>query len=122
MREVPQGFEHHRQKQKSKFLDKYPVEKLYRYGAKELPGKDQAYLQLGTLGGGNHFIELQEDEEGFLGIMVHTGSRNFGYKVANYFNRLARISTNAWALQCPAISIWPIYRWKQKKPGGILVG
>jgi tRNA-splicing ligase RtcB len=90
MREVPQGFEHHRQKQKSKFLDKYPVEKLYRYGAKELPGKDQAYLQLGTLGGGNHFIELQEDEEGFLGIMVHTGSRNFGYKVANYFNRLAR--------------------------------
>ncbi|MDI9458604.1 MAG: RtcB family protein, partial [Bacillota bacterium] len=53
MREVPQGFEHHRQKQKSKFLDKYPVEKLYRYGAKELPGKDQAYLQLGTLGGGN---------------------------------------------------------------------
>ena len=68
MREVPQGFEHHRQKQKSKFLDKYPVEKLYRYGAKELPGKDQAYLQLGTLGGGNHFIELQEDEEGFWGL------------------------------------------------------
>lgn len=90
MREVPQGFEHHRQPQHSKFLDDYPLEKLYRYGADKLPTKAEAYLQVGTLGGGNHFIELQEDEAGLLGIMVHTGSRNFGYKVANYFNRLAK--------------------------------
>ncbi|NMA60627.1 MAG: RtcB family protein [Firmicutes bacterium] len=90
MRDVPQGFDHHRQKQKSKFLAKYPVEKLYNYGNKNLPTLDEAYHQIGTLGGGNHFIELQEDEQGMLGIMVHTGSRNFGYKVANYFNRLAK--------------------------------
>lgn len=86
MRDVPQGFDHHRQRQKSDFLDNYPLKKLYRYGAKKLPELDEAYFQLGTLGGGNHFIELQEDEEGLLGIMVHTGSRNFGYKVANFFS------------------------------------
>lgn len=90
MQAVPQGFEHHKEKQKSRFLDKYPVARLYRYGADQLPKKDEAYVQLGTLGGGNHFIELQEDEEGLLGIMVHTGSRNFGFKVANFFNRLAK--------------------------------
>ncbi len=91
MRDVPpQGFDHHRQRQKSDFLDNYPLKKLYRYGAKKLPELDEAYFQLGTLGGGNHFIELQEDEEGLLGIMVHTGSRNFGYKVANFFNAVAK--------------------------------
>lgn len=90
MRDVPQGFAHHRQKQKSNFLDQYPVQDLYHYGAKKLPLIDEAYLQIGTLGGGNHFIELQEDEEGLLGIMVHTGSRNLGFKVANYFNQMAK--------------------------------
>ncbi|NMB00822.1 MAG: RtcB family protein [Firmicutes bacterium] len=90
MRDVPQGFDHHRHKQKSQFLDEYPVRGLYQYGANKLPHLEEAYTQLGTLGGGNHFIELQEDEAGYLGIMVHTGSRNFGYKVANYFNQLAK--------------------------------
>ncbi len=90
MRDVPQGFEHHRQKQDSKFLDGFPVRKLYDYGASKLPTLDEAYVQLGTLGGGNHFIELQEDEDGYLGIMVHTGSRNLGFKVANYFNQVAK--------------------------------
>lgn len=36
--------------------------------------------QIGTLGGGNHFIEIQEDENDRIGIMIHSGSRNFGYK------------------------------------------
>lgn len=90
MRDVPQGFDHHSSKQKSEFLANYPVRELYHYGKKNLPTIDEAYYQIGTLGGGNHFIELQEDEAGNLGIMVHTGSRNLGYKVANYFNSLAK--------------------------------
>ncbi len=96
MRRVPQGFQHHRSKQTSGFIDKIIKEqmsganRLYDYGNKDLPELEEAYYQIGTLGGGNHFIELQEDEEGLLGIMVHTGSRNFGYKVANYFNNLAK--------------------------------
>ncbi|NLM41858.1 MAG: RtcB family protein [Firmicutes bacterium] len=102
MREVPQGFDHHKVPQKSQWLDDYPVEKLYRYGAEKLPKKAEAYVQLGTLGGGNHFIELQEDEEGLLGLMVHTGSRNFGYKVANYFNQLAKQLNKRMGSQVPS--------------------
>ncbi len=48
-----------------------------------------AAYQMGTLGGGNHFIEIQQDEQGKVGFMVHSGSRHFGYTVARYFNDLA---------------------------------
>jgi tRNA-splicing ligase RtcB (3'-phosphate/5'-hydroxy nucleic acid ligase) len=57
--------------------------------------------QIGTLGGGNHFIELQEDENGQLGIMLHSGSRNFGYKVANFFNKVAKDLNKKWYSQVP---------------------
>lgn len=90
MRNVPQGFDHHAQRQQSQFLDDFPTDKLYKYNDDRLPEIDEAYFQIGTLGGGNHFIELQEDDEGLLGIMVHTGSRNIGFKVASYFNQLAK--------------------------------
>lgn len=51
---------------------------------------EAGYFQAGTLGGGNHFIEIQEDEEGKAGIMIHSGSRNFGYKICRYFNSIAK--------------------------------
>lgn len=41
--------------------------------------------QLGSLGGGNHFIELQHDQNDHLWVMVHTGSRGFGHGLATYF-------------------------------------
>lgn len=48
-----------------------------------------AALQLGTLGGGNHFIEIQKDENDNLWFMIHSGSRNLGKKVADFYNELA---------------------------------
>ena len=45
--------------------------------------------QLGTLGAGNHFIEIQKGDDGFIWFMLHSGSRNFGYRVANHFYKLA---------------------------------
>lgn len=42
-------------------------------------------LQIGTLGGGNHFIEIDTDENGHKFLTIHSGSRNFGYKVAKYY-------------------------------------
>lgn len=48
-----------------------------------------AQKSLGTLGGGNHFIEIQRDDENYIWIMVHSGSRNLGKKVADYYNKLA---------------------------------
>jgi tRNA-splicing ligase RtcB len=50
---------------------------------------DKGRLQLGTLGGGNHFIELQQGDDGYIWLMIHSGSRNIGYQVANHYNRLA---------------------------------
>ncbi len=44
---------------------------------------------LGTLGGGNHFIEIDRDEEGNLYLVIHTGSRNPGLQVAQYYQKLA---------------------------------
>ncbi|MBO5226838.1 MAG: RtcB family protein [Ruminococcus sp.] len=42
-------------------------------------------LSLGTLGGGNHFIEIDKDEEGDLYLVVHSGSRNIGLQTAQYY-------------------------------------
>ena len=50
---------------------------------------DRAKLSLGTLGGGNHFIEMDKDDEGNLYLMVHSGSRHFGYEIAEYYQNLA---------------------------------
>ena len=44
---------------------------------------------VGTLGGGNHFIEVDRDEEGNLYLVIHTGSRNLGLQVAEYYQKLA---------------------------------
>lgn len=50
---------------------------------------NNAKKQLGTLGSGNHFIECQQDQDGNIWFMVHSGSRNLGLKVANYYHSLA---------------------------------
>jgi tRNA-splicing ligase RtcB len=51
---------------------------------------ERAAYQLGTLGGGNHFVELQEDEDGFVWVMLHSGSRALGKHVCDHFNAIAR--------------------------------
>ena len=45
---------------------------------------------LGTLGGGNHFIELQKSDDGFVWLMIHSGSRNLGHRVAEFYHRRAQ--------------------------------
>ena len=49
----------------------------------------RAVLSIGTLGGGNHFIELGRDDDGQLYLVVHSGSRNLGLKVCNYYQNAA---------------------------------
>lgn len=48
-----------------------------------------ARRSMGTLGGGNHFIEVDRDEAGNLYIVVHSGSRHLGLEVANYYQDMA---------------------------------
>jgi RNA-splicing ligase RtcB len=49
---------------------------------------------IGSLGGGNHFIEINEDSEGFKYLVIHSGSRNFGLQVAKYFQKMAEDEIN----------------------------
>ena len=53
---------------------------------------DKARLSIGTLGGGNHFIEANRDEDGNLYVVVHSGSRHLGLEIANYYQKAAYIA------------------------------
>jgi tRNA-splicing ligase RtcB len=48
------------------------------------------YIQLGTLGSGNHFIEIGENRLGFITLTIHSGSRNPGYSIASHYMKLAK--------------------------------
>lgn len=50
---------------------------------------DRAYSSIGTLGGGNHFIEANRDDAGNIYIVVHSGSRHLGLEIANYYQEAA---------------------------------
>ena len=50
---------------------------------------ERAKLSLGTLGGGNHFIEVDRDDEGLYYLVVHTGSRHLGVEVSEYYQNWA---------------------------------
>ena len=56
---------------------------------------------LGTLGGGNHFIELQTSEDGQVWMMLHSGSRNLGYRIAAYYHKLAFALNEKWHAEIP---------------------
>ena len=97
LRNVPTGFGHYRQPQASAVLDRAKAEmQKYEADAVLLPQLDEGYFQAGTLGGGNHFIELQEDENGLCCIMLHSGSRHFGNIVGQYFNKIAAALNAKW--------------------------
>ncbi|HZL11724.1 MAG TPA: RtcB family protein [Prolixibacteraceae bacterium] len=55
-----------------------------------------AKKQIGTLGGGNHFIEIQKGSDKHIWIMIHSGSRNIGLKVAEYYNKQAIQLNERW--------------------------
>ena len=79
---VPVGRASHKDTKYGKDLD---FNKLASY--KDLPSKviDRAMTQIGTLGGGNHFIEICLDQNNDVWIMLHSGSRNIGNEVASLY-------------------------------------
>lgn len=88
--EIPSSFAV--RKRPHRYLDQINLKKLRcRQGGRNdsLLRMDRAELSLGTLGGGNHFIEINRDEEGRLYLVVHSGSRNLGLQVANYYQKKA---------------------------------
>lgn len=90
---IPLGKEHHKKAQDEKFMPQgHDIDSMQVVRSQYI----SATKQVGTLGGGNHFIELQRDEEGYLWVMIHSGSRNLGKKVGDYYNRLATTLNERW--------------------------
>jgi tRNA-splicing ligase RtcB len=87
---IPLGFKHHNRSQGD---HRMPDPVVLGFDPLELPvvlkEYESALRQVGTLGGGNHFIEIQKGDDGFIWIMIHSGSRNIGKQVADYYNRKA---------------------------------
>jgi len=64
-----------------------PLKDLYCFS--KLHDIDRLYKSIGTLGGGNHFIEVDVDEGGFEYLVIHSGSRNLGVQVAKIYQDIA---------------------------------
>lgn len=98
---IPVGFKHHQDEYT--FLDDIMHEIKFLHGAPRHMREHVNKLpyQMCTLGGGNHFIELQHDQNGWLHIMVHSGSRNFGLQVAKYYHKVALQMRDLWHVDVP---------------------
>ena len=90
---VPLGFKHHKEAQDESLMPS--IEHVPENGIVRQEF-ESATRQIGTLGGGNHFIEIQKGSDNHIWIMVHSGSRNIGLKVAEHYNKLAIALNQKW--------------------------
>ncbi len=106
-RDVPVGFKQHDEADATGFAFA-PFEKklkkiMQRHpGVAKRVGKNSSWVrQMGTLGGGNHFIEVCVDEAGRVWVMLHSGSRGIGNAIGTYFIELAKRDLERNQLQVP---------------------
>ena len=95
---VPVGFNHHKEKREEWLTDDQKGDLM---GSVIEQQYQSSLTQIGTLGGGNHFIEIQKGSDGFVYVMIHSGSRNLGYKVANHYNEIAKKLNKMWYSSVP---------------------
>lgn len=81
---IPSGFDIN--KEEHRFVNNINISSLY---CSKNVNLQRSYLSIGTLGGGNHFIEIDKDSNGCLYLVIHSGSRNLGKQVAEYYQNLA---------------------------------
>ncbi|MCI9571248.1 MAG: RtcB family protein [Lachnospiraceae bacterium] len=93
---VPSGFAI--RKEPHHMAAEFPYEKLH---CARHVNRPKAERSLGTLGGGNHFLELDRGEDGGLHLVVHTGSRHLGEEVAEHYTKLAYASLKEQGLEVP---------------------
>lgn len=97
-KQIPLGREHHKKAQGEEYLPQgFDVDSMTIVKRQIVA----AQKQVGTLGGGNHFIELQRDDDGYLWIMIHSGSRNLGKQVGDYYNEKAEALNRRWFSSVP---------------------
>lgn len=90
---IPLGFDHHKTAQDELLMPS--LEKVPEHGIVQREYAS-AKKQIGTLGGGNHFIEIQKGSDGHIWAMIHSGSRNIGLKVAEHYNKIAIKLNERW--------------------------
>jgi len=97
---VPVGFKHHKVQQDKNLI---PDAAFNFTGTRPIVEREyqSALTQIGTLGGGNHFIEIQKGSDGHIWIMIHSGSRNIGKQAADYYNKLAVKLNDKWHCSIP---------------------
>ena len=106
-RDVPVGFEQHGDRDvrshAAKRFDKGLRRILDKHsGIEKRRGRNSSWVhQLGTLGGGNHFIEVCLDEADRVWVMLHSGSRGIGNAIGSYFIELAKRDAERNQLQLP---------------------
>lgn len=111
---VPVGFTHQKEKQDESLMPQVVAQLVSAPGLEpggrkfesSLPDivkreYQAALFQIGTLGGGNHFIEIQKGSDGHIWIMIHSGSRNFGLQIAKVYNDLAVQLNEKWHSTIP---------------------
>jgi tRNA-splicing ligase RtcB len=106
-RSIPMGFSHNtderRKRMEQKYSDKidYVLDKNLIDNLHNIVDRKSFFEQMGSLGGGNHFIEVQYDENDNVWIMLHSGSRNIGKKICDYFNNMAKDINSLWYSNSP---------------------
>lgn len=95
---IPVGFDHHKEAQDEDFMPEGFECDCNNIIHREY---DNALHQLGTLGGGNHFIEIQMGSDHHIWVMIHSGSRNLGKKVADHYNKIAITMNDRWFSSVP---------------------
>lgn len=98
-KQIPLGMAHHKQAQPEEYMPQGFDTDSMTVIRRELTS---AHKQVGTLGGGNHFIEIQRDDEGWMWIMIHSGSRNLGKQVGDYYNNKAESLNRRWYSVVPS--------------------
>lgn len=105
---IPVGFKKHAEEQDTALMPFTEAEIVMREESDNYPIVLRTYSNwktalrsLGTLGGGNHFIEIQKGSDGFIWIMIHSGSRNLGLQVAKHYNDLANKLNRRWESKIP---------------------
>jgi len=94
-KKIPLGFNHHETSQHWEGFNRAPDLEIIQQEV------ESSRRQLGTLGGGNHFIEIQFGDDGHYWLMLHSGSRNIGFKTANFYHKKAIGLCQKWKADIP---------------------
>lgn len=93
---IPSGF--NLRTTRHRFSDEFDFSRLHCYQSIQ---ENKALLSLGTLGGGNHFIELDQDKEKNIYVVIHSGSRHLGKEVTEFYLNQGQIYLKSLGISMP---------------------